>query len=170
MKGDVNINISVFLLVFIIKFLDCALGSLKTVFLVKNKFFISSTCNSLAAVLFIFVADIMANAPIESKFWIAMAVFLANLTGGYIPPKIVKMLEQDKLFLYVITPTDIISGQKLADILKESGIAVTTDIAYDKYVNKVLKVTAYSTSKQESEIINMYLEKNNYKYHIIEAI
>lgn len=63
------------------KFADCSLGVLKTVFLVKNKFFVSLVLNSLSAALFIFVADTMANAPAEAKISIAAAVFLANLTG-----------------------------------------------------------------------------------------
>ena len=47
--------------VFLMKFADCALGTLKTVFLVKDRFFVSSIFNSLSAALFIFVADAMAN-------------------------------------------------------------------------------------------------------------
>ena len=65
---------------FLLKFFDCALGTIKNVFLIKEKYLISSICNSLSAMLFIFVADIMANSDSSDKMTIALIVFLANLT------------------------------------------------------------------------------------------
>ncbi len=151
------------------KFMDCALSTMKTVFLVKNQFFVSSILNSLSAALFIFVADAMANAPADQKLWIALTVFLANLTGGYLPPKLVDQFEGDKLFVYVITPISFNSGKNLADSLRAHNIPVSTNITYDDTLTKVLSVKAYAQSRQESKIISRHLD-DTMKWHIIEAI
>ena len=151
------------------KFSDCALSTLKTVFLVKNQFFISSILNSLSAALFIFVADTMANAPSDQKLWIAGVVFLANLTGGYLPPKLVKRMESDKLFVYVITPQSFEEGKDLADDLRAHNIPVSTTVVYGKYMNKTLDIKAYAQGKEESRIISRHLD-DTMKWHVIETI
>lgn len=155
-----------FIIVFIMKFLDCSLGTLKTVFLVKDKFFLSSVFNSLSAIMFIFVADIMANAPHEDKFIIALIIFAANMIGGYLPPKMIMRLEEDKLFIYVITSNSFESGTELADKLRELNIAVSTTIVYDSQLNKTITCKAHSISKKESAIIESLLT-DDYKWHII---
>ena len=161
--------LTTFLAVYLMKFSDCALSTLKTVFLVKNQFFISSILNSLSAALFIFVADTMANAPSDQKLWIAGEVFLANLTGGYLPPKLVKRMESDKLFVYVITPQSFEEGKDLADDLRAHNIPVSTTVVYDKYMNKTLDIKAYAQGKEESRIISRHLD-DTMKWHVIETI
>jgi hypothetical protein len=159
----------IFISVFLMKFMDCALSTTKTVFLVKNQFFVSSILNSLSAALFIFVADAMANAPADQKLWIAVVVFLANLTGGYFPPKLIDRFEDDKLFVYIVTPDSFDSGKELADSLRAHNIPVSTNITYDTNLNKVLSVKAYAQSRQESKIISRHLD-DSMKWHIVEAI
>ena len=161
--------LTTFLAVYLMKFSDCALSTLKTVFLVKNQFFISSILNSLSAALFIFVADTMANAPSDQKLWIAGVVFLANLTGGYLPPKLVKRMESDKLFVYVITPQSFEEGKDLADDLRAHNIPVSTTVVYGKYMNKTLDIKAYAQGKEESKIISRHLD-DTMKWHVIETI
>lgn len=156
--------------VFLMKFADCSLSTLKTVFLVKNKFFISSVMNSLAAALFIFVADAMANAPSEQKIAIAAVVFLANLTGGYIPPKFVDKIEKDKLFVYLITAPDLEAGKELADDLRAHNIPVCTNVSYNTEMEKSLNIKAFAQSKEQSRIITRHLTDDRYKWHIMEAI
>ena len=154
--------------VFAMKFLDCALGVLKTVFLVKNKFFISSVLNSLSAALFIFVADAMANAPAEAKMSIAAVVFFANLAGGDFPPKLVDRLEKDRLYVYTITSPSFEEGTELADDLRRHNIPVSTLVVYGKDIEKTLAVKAYAVSRDESRIISRHLT-DGYKWHIMEA-
>ena len=161
--------LTTFLAVYLMKFSDCALSTLKRVFLVKNQFFISSILNSLSAALFIFVADTMANAPSDQKLWIAGVVFLANLTGGYLPPKLVKRMESDKLFVYVITPQSFEEGKDLADDLRAHNIPVSTTVVYGKYMNKTLDIKAYAQGKEESRIISRHLD-DTMKWHVIETI
>ena len=161
--------------VFLMKFADCAMGTLKTVYLVKNKFFISSIFNSVSAALFIYVADSMSNAPVNQKFFIAVTVFLANLIGGYIPPKIINLFETDRLFIFYITPDSWEGGIELADLLRGFDIPINTNVAYDKQINKVLYIKAYAETKQQSKMISDILldeqEKGHkIKWHIIDAV
>lgn len=161
--------------VFIMKFLDCALGTCKTVFLCKNKFFISSVLNSLSAVLFIYVADFMANSQDDLKNYIAVTIFLANLAGGYLPPKILDVIEADKLFIYVITIENLEDGKIFADSLRELNIPVSTSIIYDKKINKCLLCKAYCGTKNESKIVDEKLKTfeeagGKTKFYIVDAM
>ena len=158
------------IIIFLLKFSDCALGTVKTLMLIKNKFFLSSVANSLSALLFIFVADSMANSPSEDKMYIAVVIFIANLVGGYFPPKLINKLEEDKLFIFNITSSGIEEGKILADQLRELNIPITTSVSYDKEINKVLVIRAYSESRDKSKIILTYLrELPEFKWHIIES-
>ena len=158
------------IIIFLLKFSDCALGTVKTLMLIKNKFFLSSVANSLSALLFRCVADSMANSPSEDKMYIAVVIFIANLVGGYFPPKLIDKLEEDKLFIFNITSSGIEEGKILADQLRELNIPITTSVSYDKEINKVLMIRAYSESRDKSKIILTYLrELPEFKWHIIES-
>lgn len=163
---------SVFISVFIMKFMDCALSTMKTVFLCKNKFFISSVLNSLSAALFIFVANSMAMAPEDQKNWIALTVFLANLIGGYFPPKLLDRFEADKLFIYVVTAEEFDEGKEFADKLRELNIPVSTTVVYNKEKVKTLTCNAYCSTRNESKIVNNVLKEysGKAKYHIVDAV
>jgi len=151
---------------FLLKFFDCALSTIKNVFLVKEKYFLSSVCNSISAMLFIFVADIMANSATEDKWIIALIVFVANFTGSYFPPKFLNRIEADRMFIFNVTADTLENGMIYADKLKELNIPVSTSVVYDSNTNKTLRITAYSENKQQSSIITHYL-KDEFKYHII---
>ena len=154
---------------FLMKFSDCALSTAKTVFLVKGNFFMSSVLNSLAAALFIFVADLMANAENDLKIYIAATVFLANLLGGYLPPLLIDKLEKDRLYVFNITSASLDEGFELADTLRALDIPVNTTITYNKKLEKVVNCTAYASTKEQSKTIHSMLN-GNIKYNIIQAI
>lgn len=158
------------LIVFLMKFTDCALSTAKTVFLVKNKYFISSIMNSMAAALFIFVADLMANSESDMKIWIAAVVFLANLLGGYLPPRLIDKVEEDRLFIFQITSDTFESGAKMADKLRELNMPVSTNTGYNKSMDKILICNAYASTKKESKIISSVIKEYNCKWHVIQAI
>ena len=157
------------LTVFLMKFADCSLGTMKTVFLCKEKYFISAILNSVSAALFIFVADAMANSPSDMKMFIALDVFLANLLGGYFPPKLLDKVEADQLFVYVVTSDTLENGKAFADQLRELNIAVATTIVYNSKLNKVLTCKCYSNTKNESKMIENNIP-DTFKHHIIQAI
>lgn len=155
---------------FLLKFFDCALGTIKNVFLIKEKYLLSSICSSLSAMLFIFVADIMANSNSDDKFVIAVIVFLANLSGSYFPPKFLDKIESDRLFIYIMTADNLDNGFKLADTLRQLNIPVSTTIVYNDKLEKTVSITAYSKSKEQSNIIVFQLNQvfnGHFKYHVV---
>jgi Na+/melibiose symporter-like transporter len=158
------------IITFFLKFFDCALSTIKNVFLIKEKYLLSSICNSLSAMLFIFVADIMANTASEDKWIIALIVFFANLTGSYFPPKFLDKIESDRLFIYIMTADCLENGFALADTLRELNIPVATTIVYNDKLQKTLSVTAYAKTKEQSNIIVYHVNKKyegHFKYHVV---
>lgn len=120
--------------------------------------------------LFIFVADMMANSTGDDKYAIALLVFLANFIGSYFPPRMLDKFEQDRLFVYAITSDTLDTGKDFADKLRQLNIAVTTQIVLDKHMNKVVCCKAYSKNRDESRIIkNCLNEEPTFKYHIVNV-
>jgi hypothetical protein len=108
----------------------------------------------------------MANSSSDDKIVIALIVFFANLTGSYLPPKLLDRIEADRLFVYVITSDTVESGFKFADTLREMNIAVSTLFVHDKHLNKTLQIHAYSQNKAQSHMIKSNIQEN-FKYHVV---
>ena len=162
----------IFITVFLMKLADCALSTMKTVFLCKNRFFISSVLNSIAAVLFILVADSMSATPEDKKIFISFVIFLANFIGSYFPPKLMEKFESDKLFIYMISAKDFERGKIFSDKLRDLNIPVSTTVIYNQETEKSLSCHAYCSTRNESKIVDNVLKEfsEDVKYHIVDAM
>ena len=153
---------------FLLKFIDCALSTIKNVFLIKERYLLSSVCNSLAAVMFIFVADVMANTATEDKWLIAIAIFIANLTGSYLPPKLLNKLESNHLHIYSVTSDTLDNGIKFADELRQCNVPISTNIAFNNRKEQVLYIQAYSRNKTQSSLISAHIRQyKDFNFHVI---
>lgn len=157
-----------YITVFLLKALDCAMGTLKTVFLIKNKNFMSSIMNALSCVFFVMVASITANTQSDNRDLLYVTIFFANLVGSYCPTYLMSKFEKDRLFVYVITSQTFDSGTRLADRLRSLHIPITTTVDYLN-TEKVLTIKAFAETKEQSTVIDNMLVKG-YKYHVIQAI
>lgn len=150
------------LVVFICKVFDCAFNTLKTVFLVKDRYFWSALCSALSMLFFIFTAQ---QTGMEAYVAIGVATFL----GNYLPPIILNKIEGDRLHTYEITSTTLDDGKVFADKLRELNIAVSTTTVYNSDLKRVLLCKAYSTSKATSRIIEDNIP-NGFKKNIVKPI
>ena len=88
------------------------MGVLKTSFFIKEKFFFSSFFASLS--LLFFAYSIKQNTP---EAYVAM--FLATFIGNYLPPKLLKKFEKDKIFKYEVMAKNMNVGKKLTKELRK---------------------------------------------------
>ena len=149
-----------FLIVFIIKLFDVACGSLKTTFILKERYVLSALFATLSTVFFVFTVQQTGK---DAYLAIALATFLGNL----IPPIVINKFEKDSLYVFEIT-AKFEQGTLFADKLRELNIAVTTQKAYDTDMQRVLLVKCYSKTKQQSKIILEEIN-DNMKYNIRKA-
>ena len=121
-------NLNSFLIVavpvFLLNLISCTAGSLKTSFLLREAFFLSAMCAAIGSVAMMF--SFQQTGP-----GAYVAVFLAMFIGTYVPPKVMKELEKDCLYVYYVT-TPLEEGKVVKDIKVMadtiSGIATQTNL------------------------------------------
>jgi uncharacterized protein YebE (UPF0316 family) len=148
MKGEKIMEI---LIVFILKLIDNTLNTMKNIFLIREKFLVSSLLAALSTT--VYMVTVMKMAKSDGIISI-IAIFTATFIGTLIPGVAVKKTEKDKLYIYDITADNIDSGKEFADILREANIATKTSIAYNKEMYKTLSIQAYCSNKEESRMVN----------------
>jgi uncharacterized protein YebE (UPF0316 family) len=154
------------LIVFTLKLIDNTLNTMKNIFLIKEKFLVSSLLAALSTAVYMFM--VMKMAKTDGLISI-VAIFVATFIGTLLPGTVVKKTEKDRLFIYDITADNFNNGKKFADILREADIATKTSIAYNNEMDKTLSIQAYCSSRDESRLVNENIS-STFKYNIYAPI
>ena len=154
------------LIVFTLKLIDNTLNTMKNIFLIKEKFLVSSLLAALSTAVYMFM--VMKMAKTDGLISI-VAIFVATFIGTLLPGTEVKKTEKDRLFIYDITADNFNNGKKFADILREADIATKTSIAYNNEMDKTLSIQAYCSSRDESRLVNENIS-STFKYNIYAPI
>lgn len=150
------------LIVFILKLIDNTLNTMKNIFLIKEKFLVSSLFAALSTA--VYMVMVMKMAKTDGLISI-IAIFAATFIGTLIPGVAVKKTEKDKLFIYDITADNINNGKQFADILREANIATKTSIAYNNEMAKTLSIQAYCSNRNESRLVDENIH-STFKYNV----
>lgn len=149
---------------FIYKIMDNALSTLKSIFLHKQQYLLSSIF-SATSTFFYMVA--MVNAIKDNSLWSIIAMCVATFLGSYIPAKIIERKEGDKLYVYDITTDDYEEGKVFANNIREMNVPVKTSTIYNDKQEKVIEVKVFCSTKAESSMIKELI--GSYKYHAYVA-
>lgn len=149
---------------FIYKIMDNALSTLKSIFLHKQQYLLSSIFSAIST-FFYMVA--MVNAIKDNSLWSIAAMCVATFLGSYIPAKIIERKEGDKLYVYDITTDDYEEGKVFANNIREMNVPVKTSTIYNDKQEKVIEVKVFCSTKAESSMIKELI--GNYKYHAYVA-
>lgn len=147
---------------FMLKLIDNGLGTLKTIFIQKEKYILGAIFNALSA--FFYLIAVVQVAKSNDIFSI-LAMCVATFLGTLIPGLLIKRSERDKLYIYEITASDLYEGKMFADELRDTNIAIHSHTTYDEDMNKVLICKVYCSTKAESRIVNTLIP-DNFRYHI----
>lgn len=156
-----NIEIQMILVAFTLKLIDNTLGTVKSIYLHKERYLLGALFNS-AATFFYLVAIVQIAKSNDMLSIIAMC--FATFLGTLIPGLLMKKSERDKLFIYDITAIDLESGKNFADLVRDNNIPIKTFISYDKDLNKVLSCKAFCPTKNESRIVDGLIP-SEFKYN-----
>lgn len=149
-------------ILFIVKLFDCAFGVLKTMFIVKDKYFFAAVCASLSVVFFVYSAQ-------QSGEYVYVTIFLATFLGNYLPPKVLNYLKKDKLFIYEVMSNDLTTGKEFADKLRAYNLQLSTNVCFNNELKKVVSCRIYSQSKATSRLIEESIP-DSFNYNIITAV
>ena len=155
-------NLAMIIQAFFLKLIDNGLGTLKTIYIQKEKYTLSALFN--AASTFFYLIAIVQVAKSNDIFSI-IAMCVATFLGTLIPGLLIKKSERDKLYIYEITASDLEMGKIFADELRDTNIAIHSHTTYDEDMNKVLICKVYCSTKKESRIVDMLIP-DEFRYHI----
>lgn len=150
------------LIVFLLKLLDNTLGTMKNIYLAREKFFFSSLLAALSTTIYMIAVVRMAKSD---GILSIVAICAATFIGTLIPGLVVKKSEKEKLYIFDITADNMHSGKEFADILRSANIATKTSIVYDQMMTKTLSIKAYCSNREESKMVNEAIHPA-FKYNI----
>ena len=123
-------------LLFIAKMADNALSTVKTIMILRNRSLLTT-----------------------------LTVAVASGVGCFLVSGINNKLSKDRTYVNVVMSDDMAAMQDFRDYLAKHHI---TNVASDSYTldwnRKTLTVTAYAETKEQSRIINSYMENSDTKY------
>ena len=154
------------LIVFLLKLIDNTLGTMKNIFLHKEKFFWSSFLAALSTTVYMITVVKMAKSDGIISI---IAIFAATFIGTLVPGLVVKKSERDKLYIFDITADNMESGKEFADILRGANIATKTSVVYNNVMIKTLSIKAYCANRAESKMVNENINPD-FKYNVYAPI
>lgn len=159
------------LIAFGLKLMDNALATAKTVYISKERYLRGAVFASLSTYFYLIAIVRIAN---NSSNGALIAMCIATFIGTYMPGKLIKKSEKDKLYIFDITGGSFDLAVNLADNIRKENIAIRTEVAYNENVEKVLVLKVYCATKNESSIVtnilNSELFKGRTKWHVYTPI
>lgn len=150
---------------FVLKLLDGVLGTLKGIFMLKNKGLLSALAGTVGT--FFYLTMVMQLIKVNTTSGILL-ICLATFLGTYIPMLIAKKIEKEKVYIFNITPDTNEKGKDFADQIRQANIPVLTYKGYNKSTELVLCCKIFSQSKEQSRLIANMIP-TDFKYHVIET-
>ncbi|NCI19940.1 hypothetical protein EJM73_08505 [Clostridium botulinum] len=153
------------LILFVLKMLDCAISTLKSLLLIKRKDFLSSLCSALSQ--FFYLTLLVKITKDNSNLGI-FVICLGALIGSYLPKFIIRHTDKDKTWIYEIIPQSTQQSQEIADMLRNNKLEIFTIKGYNFDVDKILTIKAFSNNKEESNLIENLIPKD-VSFHVMEV-
>ena len=139
--------------VFFARIIDVSLGTIRTLFTVKDKRIIASLIGFIEVLIWFLVVREALQTD-EKSIFVAISYALGFATGTYIGGFIAKILMKGKIAVQVFT-----ENNELVDVLRESGYAVT-----------VMDCKGYNTVSKHMLYIGVDVRKEKELRKIIENI
>lgn len=146
---------------FFAKVLDNTLSTAKTILVQRNRCLLAGAALALSNYIYFCITKNIVTA--DGDLAIAV-VALASGVGCCFAVVLSNRLSKDKTYVNVILSDDRDAMQRLRDFLALHHITnVTTDSYTLDWSTKTISITAYAETKEESRLINRYLEDSGLK-------
>lgn len=149
-------------LLFIAKMADNALSTVKTIMIQRNRSLLAGVAIALSSFLYFWITR---SVVLADSMLTTLTVAVASGVGCFLVSGINNKLSKDRIYINVVMSDDMAAMQDFRDYLAKHHI---TNVASDSYTldwnRKTLTVTAYAETKEQSRIINSYMENSDTKY------
>ena len=148
------------ILIFIVKVLDNLLSTAKTILIQKNKAVLASISVIISQIIFYK----LVNAVNNGGDTIIYLISFASALGTYLALIIDNKFSKDRVYVNIILNDDKKVMMEFRDFLKDHKITNLTTIGYTKDWKKTLAITAYAETKEQSKLIDKFIETSNTKF------
>ena len=152
------------LVVFVIKVIDNILGTGKTILIQKNKAFIASLTVVISQIIFYKLIDAVSDSGSEIMIYV---IAIASGIGTLLALMISNKFSKDRTYVNIILNDNKEVMMEFRDWLKEHKITNLTTDGYTKDWEKTLAITAYAETKEESKLIDEFINNSEYKFERI---
>jgi len=141
--------------IFLVRILDVSLGTVRTMFTVKNKKFFASLIGFVEVLIWFLIVREAFNSE-ESGIYIALSYSLGFATGTYIGGYLADILITGNITLQVFT-----DNLELDNIIRKNGYAVSAVECkgYDKEISK--EVLYINVNKRKEKELKKIIHKND---------
>lgn len=149
-------------ILFFAKMLDNALGTAKTILVQRNRCILAGIALALSNYIYFCITRNIVTTDSDLAI---LVVSVASGVGCWLAMALNNRLSKDKTYVNVIMSDDKEAMQQLRDFLAKHHI---TNVAADSYTldwnTKTITITAYAETKQQSMLINRYIEESTLKF------
>ncbi len=153
--------IGTLLVLSLIKILDNMLGTGKTILIQKNRAFLASISVVLSSIIFYELIDVIGQSDSKITMYV---VSLAAGIGTYIAIAISNRFSKDRLYVHTVLNDDKDAMVELRDYLMRNKITNVTTDGYTKDWKKTFSITVYAETKEQSRLLDEFLEESESKY------
>ena len=155
-------------ILFFAKMLDNALGTAKTILVQRNRCILAGIALALSNYIYFCITRNIVTTDSDLAI---IVVSVASGVGCWLAMALNNRLSKDKTYVNVIMSDDKEAMQQLRDFLAKHHI---TNVAADSYTldwnTKTITITAYAETKQQSMLINRYIEESTLKFKRVVQI
>lgn len=145
----------------VIKIIDNIVSTTKSICVYQEKKILSSILVVISQFLFYFVIDQVVN---DGSLLIIIIASVSSGIGNYFAFPINNKFKRDSKWAVALTCSDINDVKELCHYLREHGIKYLANDGYDKECRKTINVLAFSKTKEQSRLIDNYIENTDNKY------
>ena len=155
-----------YILLGLIKVFDNIVLTAKSLATYKEQKIFSSILVVISQLIFYLVIDQVINDnTLLSIIIVSVSSGVGNLLAFFINDK----FKRDDKWTMVITSSNIDGLKEFCDYLKNKNIKYVVCNGYNRNWCKTINIIVFSRTKEESRLINKYLESNDFKY-LLEVI
>lgn len=150
-----------YVLIIIAKILDNVLATGKTILIQKGRGVLAAITVILSQVIFFLVIGQIISSDSNLKMIVAS---VAGGVGTFLAINLGDRFSKDKLFINNIFSDDKEAMTELCDYLKTHKIRNLVTDSYTKDWKKTLAVTVFAETKNESKLVDDFIENSQNKY------
>lgn len=149
------------IILFLAKVLDNALGTAKTILVQHNRSVLAGIALGLSNfIYFLITKDIVQSDGMLS----IVIVSIASGVGCCLAIAFNNKFSKDKTYVNVILSDNVNEMKYLRDFLASNKVTNVVSDSYDRDWNKVLSITAYAETKEQSMLIDEYIKNSDVKF------